>query len=108
MNKNLERLRKIADLFREMGNDTVLDYRILLWAVKEIEQIDKLRKQNNYLADSAGANAHVIVEHGVIPGYGDSCRCEECRAVAISMDDAGYLDRICDQWWLKTNEEEEE
>ncbi len=45
------------------------------------------------------ASAHLIVEAGVIPGISCSCRCSECRMVAVAMAEAGYLDRVTDRWW---------
>lgn len=49
--------------------------------------------------DLANAMAHLIVANGIVPGCSASCRCDECRLVAIAMDEAGYLDRIHDRWW---------
>ena len=47
------------------------------------------------------AAAHVIVVAGIIPGISTACRCEECRLVAIKLDDAGYVGNIMDKsrWW---------
>lgn len=64
--------------------------------------------QNKLLADKcdlAGSMAHVIVQHGVIPGVADTCRCEECRSVALSMTQAGFLDHIDDRWWECSGDE---
>lgn len=43
--------------------------------------------------------AHVIIEHGIVPGAQGFCRCDQCRRVAQSMDNAGYLSRVSDRWW---------
>lgn len=63
--------------------------RMLMGRDAEIEQ---LRAERD-------AMAHVTVEAGVVPGEDDGCRCEECRAVAVKMADAGYLERVTDRWW---------
>ena len=74
------------------------------WAIQEIEQ---LKSKNHRLTKSIGANAHVIVAHGIVPGSDGLCRCDGCRAVATAMDEAGHLDDVNNKWWLITNEEEE-
>ena len=55
----------------------------------------------DWQAELCDAMAHLIVEAGIIPGDDDMCRCEQCKMVAISMADAGYLDNIEDKWWEK-------
>lgn len=61
----------------------------------EKEVLRKIEKR----LDEADACAHVIIEAGVIPGISYSCRCDECRLVAKSMDEAGYMDGVHDRWW---------
>ena len=51
--------------------------------------------------DEAWALAHVLVEEGVYP---QSCRCDQCRSVAVQMDEAGYLNRVKDRWWIDKGE----
>ena len=46
---------------------------------------------------------HVTIADGTIPGITNPCRCEECRAVAKQMDEAGYLDGVDDRWWDDEN-----
>ena len=58
--------------------------------------------------DQSSAAAHVIIEAGVIPGIDYPCRCQECLSVAVSMDDAGYLERVKDRWWLDAQAAESE
>jgi len=53
----------------------------------------------------ADAMAHVVVEAGVVPGVSYGCRCEQCRLVAKSMDDAHYMDHVKDQWWNDETEQ---
>lgn len=45
------------------------------------------------------AMGHVIVEAGINPGIDYSCRCEECRFVAVKLDEAGFVDDVKDRWW---------
>ena len=58
--------------------------------------------------DAAQHAAHVIIEAGVVPGT--SCRCWECRTVAIGMADAGYLRGVpeAERWWLDAERAAEE
>ncbi len=96
----LDELHKLCDTLRHgWGHGRWAN--TLAWAIKEIE---KLRKGNHKLNNSIVANAHVIIEHDVVPGSDGSCRCNACRVVAEAMGDAGHLDDIGDQWWLENNE----
>lgn len=63
------------------------------------EKIANQRSEINRLMDSRNAMSHVIVEAGIVPGIDYRCRCDECRAVAVGMAEAGYLDHVTDRWW---------
>lgn len=61
--------------------------------------VSKLEAELTKNRDAAGAMAHIIMEAGIVPGEFPKCRCDECRSVAISMDEAGYLSHVKDRWW---------
>lgn len=56
----------------------------------------KTQREKEALAFAMG---HLIIEAGIAPGIDTHCRCEDCRMVAQSMADAGYLDSVSDRWW---------
>jgi len=58
----------------------------------------ELATQRNHL-ELGLATAHLLIEAGVVPGVSVPCRCEKCKLVAESMDDAGYMDDVRDRWW---------
>jgi hypothetical protein len=67
-------------------------------------EIQKIRENLAKQQDMANAMAHVLIEDGVVPGVSDHCRCDECKLVAVSMAEAGYLDRVTDKWWERERE----
>ena len=64
-----------------------------------MEDESKKGKRRREREELGYASAHVLIESGVIPGITTNCRCEQCRLVAKSMAEAGYLDDMCDRWW---------
>ena len=70
------RIKRVADYMRT--------------ALKELDR--RLQESDDF--------AHLIVKEGIIPGKWESdCRCDQCRRVAVLMDEAGYLNRVSDRWW---------
>lgn len=66
--------------------------------------VNKLNEQHAAiikLTEERDALSHVIIEGGIEPGISYSCRCEQCRTVAIDMNEVGYLNHIhsFDRWW---------
>ena len=77
-------------------------YQAVEFLKKEYKKLHELNKLNS---DSAVASAHVVIEHSDFPANA-KCRCEECKAIAIAMDDVGYADNIEDRWWEDNKEED--
>lgn len=59
------------------------------------EDNKQLREQLEKTQMDMHANAHVVLESGIMPG--ETCRCEECKIVAKAMDEAGYYSGK--RWW---------
>jgi hypothetical protein len=43
--------------------------------------------------------SHLAILAGIVPGIDPPCRCDQCRAVARDMAEAGYLFTVKDRWW---------
>ena len=61
--------------------------------------IDRLHEEIKRLTKEGCAMGHVIVEAGINPGIDYPCRCEECKLVAVKLDDAGFMDDVKERWW---------
>ena len=72
--------KRVADLEQQLAE---------AWALS-----DKYREERD-------DNAHVIVECGVCPGVDSNCTCDACRRVALSLDEAGFVEDVeaDDRWW---------
>lgn len=63
------------------------------------EQLERLRGLLAKARAQACALGHVVLETGITPGVDRPCRCGECRDAAVSLAEAGYLDKVKDRWW---------
>ena len=63
--------------------------------------IDAIEHEVCDLRQSRDDAHHVLVRNGVVPGVDGTCRCNQCRNVAIAYAEAGYTFTITDRWWEK-------
>lgn len=70
------------------------------------QQRDTEKTRAELLQNECQASAHVIIVSGTCPGITSLCRCDECRMIAIKMDDAGYMDccGLHNRWWDETSD----